>query len=350
MAQTKIVLAECAPEYLATLERIFVREYKFTAEIVLLSNQQALESFFAQPKTIDILLINEALYDQSFVKHNVGHLFILAEEEPTPEAVGELFNNTIYKYVPAKTIIDSVISRTGISHSTNLHAGVAKVLMLFSPVGGAGQTTLAAGICTLIARNFRRALFIGADSLQAFGCIMKNPQYLQPGVEKTLQQKSKYAYKVVQPMIASELYDILPPFPAALASLGVTHEHLLFLIEAIKNSGDYDFIVIDASADFTEGTSKMMAFADQVLLLAEQDALAVHKLNCLLHNIDCSDKHRFALVCNKYQPSHNNHLQQNAEQAYPPIEYIEYDPAITPQNGDYIAGLQSVQQLGQFFL
>lgn len=222
--------------------------------------------------------------------------------------------------------------------------------MTFSPAGGVGQTTIAAAICTLIARNFRRVLLVGTDGLQTFGCVLKGAQRLQAGTEKTLQQKSKYTYKVIQPMIASELYDILPPFPAALASLGITQDHLLFLIDAIKSSGDYDFIVIDSGSDFTEATTRMMAAADQVLLLTAQDVHSIHKLHCLLDNIDCSDQNRFALVCNKFQAEAENHLAGEGVRQYPHIDYVEYDTNITPQNGDYAANLQSVQKLGQFFL
>lgn len=350
MAQTKIVIADFQPDYLLTLERIFVREYRFTAEIVLLPNETALKGFFAEAKTIDILLINENLYDQSFARHNVGHLFILTEEKPEKESAQEQFNNMLYKYHDGKTIIDSVINRSGISHATNLHSGVAKVIMLFSPVGGAGQTTIAAGICTLIARNFRRVLYIGADSLQTFAYIMKDKQQLKPGTEKTLQQKSKYAYQVIQPMISQELFDILPPFPSALASLGLTQAHFLFLAEAIKNSGNYDFIVIDSGPGFTQPTSQLMAFADQVLLLTMQDELSVHKLHCLLDNIDCSNQHKFALVCNKYSQDQANCLKNESDRLYPHTEYIEKDCKVNPTDAEYVAGLKSLQKLGQFFL
>lgn len=349
MAQTKIVVADYDESYLVALERLFVREYKFTAEIILISKVEALHAYFAEPKTIEILVINEKLYDQSFARHNCEHLFILTEEIPDSATGGELFNSLIYKYTTGKVLMDNIISRSGISHATNLHAGVAKVVMVFSPVGGAGQTTIAAGLCTHIARNFRRALFVGADSLQSFGNVLKGKQELQSGVEKTLQEKSKYAYDKIKPMIVTELFDIIPPFSAALASLGVTQGHLMFLIDQIKTSGDYDFIIVDSGSDFTEVTSKMMAYADQVLLVTTQEEDAVYKLNCLLSNIDCSDTNRFAMVCNKYRAESPNSLL-DVSAGCPHTDYIEYDPSVSPHNGEYLANLQSMQKLGQLYI
>jgi ATPases involved in chromosome partitioning len=350
MTLTSIVIATYKPEYLATLERVFVREYQFTAEIVLLPDEKSLKQYFAEPKTIDILLISEELYDQSFVRHNVSHLFILTEEEPNAETAGELFNNMLYMYSNGKTIIDNVVSRTGISHATNMHSGVAKVIMVYSPVGGVGKTTLAAGVCTLVARNFRRALFVGTDDLQTFGYIMKGQQRLLAGTEKTLQQKSKYTFDKIKPMLAQELFDIIPPFPAALASLGVTQDHMMFLIDQIKNSGDYDYIIVDGGSDFSDATTRMMSHADQVLLITAQDENSMYKLHCLLDNIDCSDANRFALVCNKYQQNAESFLVADGSRSYPQLDYIEYDPMISPKDGDYLANMQSMQKLGQFFL
>jgi len=348
MAQTKIVLADYDSSYLLILERVFVREYRFTAEIVLLSEKGALEQYFAEPKSIDILVINEKYYDQTFSRHNVTHLFILTEEEPDRES--GLFTNMIYKYTGGKTILDNVISRSGISHSTNLRSGVAKVIMVYSPVGGVGQTTLAAGICALLARNFRRVLFVGIDGLQTFGCIVRDGSRLAAGIENTLRQKSKYAYEKIKPMILSELYDIIPPFSSSLPSLGVTQDHLLFLIDTIKNSGDYDFIVVDGGADFTEDMTRIMAFADQVLLITAQDRNSLYKLHCLLDNIDYSDTSKFILACNKYRSDEKNHLTSAAGRLYPHTELIEYDGQITLSNIDYLAGLRSMQRLGQFFI
>lgn len=346
MVETKIVLVDFDPSYLATLERVFVREYKFTAEIVLLSKKESVTKFFAEPKTIDILLINENQYDQSFVKHNIEHLFILTEDEVP---VGKE-PNLIYKYISSKSIIESVVNRTGISHSTNLHSSVARVLMVYSPTGGAGQTTISIGMCALIARNFRRVLYVNIEGLQGFGYILKSGQLLTDGVEKTLQQQSKYAYEKIKPMLAKELFDILPPFPASLASLGINFEHLLFLIDLIKNSGDYDYIVIDGGSDFTEATTQIMAYADQTVLIAKQDKCSAHQLRCLLNNIDCSDRQRFTLVCNNYREDQKDYLNTENGIEFPVNEYIKSDLQITPKDGDYLANIQGIQNLGQVIL
>ncbi len=349
MAQTTIVLADLDAEYLDKLEKSFLHEFGHAAQLSLITDPAYLAEYFASPRTLDILVISEGLYDQGFAKHNISHLFFLCEEVPAAADSVEHPERYIYKYSSAKEVLDHVISRSGISHSTKLRAGVAKVLAVYSPVGGAGQTTLAAGLCAVFARNFRRALYVNLGGLQDFGFLLRGSQRMQPGVEKTLAAGSQYAYSKAKPLIVPELYDILPPFPAALASLGLAQAHFLPLLEQIKHSGDYDYIVLDTGADFTADTARWLAYADHVVLLTLADALSQYKLKILLQNIDTSDHAKYLLVCNR----HSGETKLNPEafgMALPPTEYLAEDAGLNPCDSEALSANQGLQRLGQLYL
>ncbi len=349
MAQTTIVLADLDAEYLAKLEKSFLDEFGHTAQLSIITDPGYLAEYFTSPRTLDILVINGGLYDQGFAKHNIAHLFLLCEEPPSAEGGAEHPERLIYKYSSAKEVLDHVISRSGISHSTKLRAGVAKVLAVYSPVGGAGQTTLAAGLCAVFSRNFRRALYVNLSGLQDFGFLLRGGQRMQPGVEKTLAAGSQYAYSKVKPLIASEFYDILPPFPASLASLGLAPEHFMHLLEQIKHSGDYDYIVLDTGAGFTADTARWMAYADHVVLVTLVDALSHYKLKVLLQNIDTSDHAKYLLVCNRCTADARL-TAETVGAALPPAEYIAQDPALDPRESEALSASQGLQKLGQLYL
>ena len=350
MAQIKIILADLDEVYLSHLEKKFIDEFGYTAELHVITDFIYLQKFFSDPQSIDILVINQNLYDQGFSRHNISHLFLLAEEAGGPKDE-KIPGDVIYKYESAGEIVNSVVNKSQVSGATKLHSEIAKVVFVYSPIGGIGKTTIAAGICALLAKSFRRALLIGVDGLQTFGYALQENQRLQHGIEKTFQQKSPYIYKKVKPMIVSESFDILPPFTASLASLGVTIEHLTYMVNMVKNSGDYDYIVVDGSSEFIEETTKWMAYADQTVILAGQSQLDVFKLNCLLDSIDCSDKNRFLFVCNRYKPEKENFLtMRTARKEYPAFEYIEEDLALEPYNAGYLAEKKNMQKLGQYFL
>lgn len=343
MAQTTIVLVDLDREYLSALEQRFINEYQHTAELSVITDAAYLKKYFSSPRTLDILLIHESLYDQEFSKHNISHLFVLTEEMPDPRQVGALFSSMIFKYSGAKEILNYVINRSGISGTTNIHAGVAKLISVFSPIGGAGQTTIAAGLCAALSRSFNRVLYVGLDGLQSFGFLLNGNQRLV-GVEKTLASKSQYVYDKIKPLIVSELFDILPPFGSSLASLGLSGEHMRYLIDKIKVSGDYDFILIDCASDFTADTAQMMAESDHTVLVTLQDALSASKLQCLFDNIDASDASRFMLVCNRFSNKQDNALANLTP------EYIDEDSAMDPRQSENLALVQGVQKLGQMFL
>lgn len=345
MAQVKILLVDLDAEYLSALEQCFINEFLHSAELSVITDLMYLKQYFSSPRTFDILLINETLYSKEITKHNIAHTFILTEEMPDPRDTGVEFSKKIYKYSGAKEILHYVMSRSGISGATNLHSGVAKLVSVFSPIGGAGQTTVAAGLCAALSRNFHRVLYVGLDGLQSFGFLINGNQRLA-GVEKTLVSKSQYAYNKVKPLIVSGLFDMLPPFEGSLASLGLSIEHMRYLIDKIKHSGDYDFIVIDCANDFTAETAQTMADSDHVVLITLQDTLSVRKFQCLLDNIDVSDAARFVLVCNKF-----NHKAEHALAGLNlTLETIEETPAMDPRRSEELALVQGVQKLSQTFV
>lgn len=345
MAQTKIVLVDLDEEYLSALEKCFIDEFQHAAELSVITDAAYLKEYFRSPRTLDILVINEALYNQEFSKHNIAHLFMLTEETPDPREAGAAYSRMIYKYSGAREILNNVINRSGISNTTNLRSGVAKLVSVFSPVGGAGQTTVAAGLCAVLSRNFKRVLYVGLDGLQAFRFLLNGNQRLT-GVEKTLASKSQYVYDKIKPLIVSELFDILPPFESSLASLGLSGEHMRYLIDKIKHSGDYDFIVIDCARDFTADSAQVMADSDHTVLVTMQDALSASKFLCLLDNIDVSDTARFMLVCNRFDKKTENAL------TYLSIapEYIDEDPEMDPRQSEKLALVKGIQKLGQMFI
>jgi len=349
MAQTKIVLVDLDEEYLSALEKCFIKEFKHTAELSVITDEAYLKKHFSSPQTIDILLINEALYTQEFAKHNIAHLFILTENRPDPHGADPLLGSMVYKYTSVNELLGYVINRSGISGVTDIHTGVTKLVSVFSPMGGTGQTTVAAGLCAVLSRNFRRVLYVGLDGLQSFGFLLSGNQQLV-GIDKTLVAKSPYAYDKVKPLIVSELFDILPPLVPSLASLGLSNEHMRHLIYKIKESGDYDFIVIDCPKDFTADTVQVMADSDQNVFVTLQDALSIGKLKSLFASIDYSDDSRFVLVCNRFNKKEENALAGlSAELGLMP-EYIDEDPSMDPRQSEKLALVQGLQKLGQAFL
>lgn len=347
-----IVLADADEKYLMPLERKFIDEFEYKAEINVITDVDYLNTFFAAPQRLDILVIDEKLYTKDFDKHDINNIFVLSER---PEDVQSTVNwNVTYinKYTSVKEIFSEVMENI----TTNMMGCLpdkdeSTVIMVYSPIGGIGKTSIAAGLCGALAQKHKKVLFIGTDTLQTFGYLINNESVLKSGMERLLLSCSENIYDEIRPYIFNGLFSVLPPFVRALSSLNITGADYLYLIEKIKNSKDYDYIVVDSSSEFTEHTSKLMGSVNYTLLITGQDRCSVHKLSCLLENIDCSDSNRFLFVCNKYRSDSENTLV-NADylQKFRIKEYITYEEEIDFMDINQISGIKSIQGLAYAFI
>ena len=62
MNKLKIVLADTDENYLAPLERKFIDEFEDNGEIHVITDREYLRKYFSVPQSLDILLIDEAVF------------------------------------------------------------------------------------------------------------------------------------------------------------------------------------------------------------------------------------------------------------------------------------------------
>lgn len=338
--QKRILLADQDEAYISYLEKKFAGEFEDEADIYVITEPAYMQHVFSVQQNFDVAVVSEGMALPELGRHNIGVLFILCEEEETAKTTP----NGLYKYMGVEEIFTPILRVSGLADGAE-QKKETKLILLYAPSGGAGQTTLAAGICAAATRQFQRTLFAGLDSLQTSGYLLPQPSVIPPAAEQSVQSKSAYAFQAVKPFIVTGFYDMLPPFQHPLEPAGILVENIVHLIQAIKESEEYDLVVLDVSRDFSTALTKLMAEADKIILVAEQDEYSVHKLKCLLGSIDCSDNRRFALVCNRYDASEENALV--GLEGVSVCEYIAKDEKLHPRNISYLAENKDISSLVQ---
>ena len=324
MHRAQIYLIDSDERYLMPLEHKLAQAVQDKADINVITDREYLTRYFSVPRNIDMLIISEKLFDNTFERHEISYVFVLTEQEETQvEMTNSPVINHIYKYTSMKEIflkISSAIS--GLIFAGDEQKQRTKVITVYSPIGGIGKTTISFALCNELSKLNQSALYIGTDATQSFGYFYDNDTYL--AIEKQMINKNEYIPEAVKPFIIHENFDIVPPFFRALSSNGICEEHYMFLIRSMKQSGSYDFIVVDTDCAFSKEKSSMLASSDYVLLVYGQDLLSIHKFECLLSSIDCSDPGKFIFVCNKYKPGDiNTNLRSNRYKASEFILYSE---------------------------
>jgi cellulose biosynthesis protein BcsQ len=228
------------------------------------------------------------------------------EEEET----GDLGVVRLFKYTSIKEIFNEIVGKSFNSlHVDQNDKKETQVVMVTSAAGGVGKTTIAMGIAANLAMNYKRVLYIYAGRLQCFQCFLKNTVPItEQNVYRILLNSGDDIYGEIKHTFRNEIFDYLPPFKAALISLGLSFDIYHDIILSAKKRNDYDFIVIDTETTFDEGKLKLLDISDKVLVITEQTNSSVVATNEFVSNINFANSEKYFFVCNKFSKNKENKL------------------------------------------
>lgn len=352
MSTLSIVIVDTEDDYVAPLEMKFSEELGENADISVITDREYLAKYFSTLRKIDILIINEELYSPQFDNHYISNTFILMENKRvgTTEDLGIY---KIYKYTSVKEIYSEVMNSVKNQAVHVISNDIkTKVLMLYSPSGGTGKSTVAFGIAAALAKFRKKVLYISTESIQSFHGFFDNCEYLSSGIEKHILARNENILNFLPNSLGKGLFEYLLPLKQTPSSFNITLEDYLFFINCIKESKKYDFILVDSSCELNTEKAKMMRASDKVLVITGQDKVSITKLECLLNNIDCSDNEKFVFICNKYASDKPNHLIGDRLINKCTIsEYID-DLKLNPNEFDMeiLADNKGIQKLAYMFI
>lgn len=345
MAKLQVVFVDFNEQYLLTLEKRILEELGDIADIELISEKEYFDQYFSTPRKLDLLIINQDLYTQELDRHNVGHVFLMTEEETEQANLPGKFT-AIYKYTSIKEIFSKITGRAGNIIPMSEEEKRSKLILFYSPAGGCGQTSVALGFCSALANNYKRVLYISMDSLQAEVNGLEGGEKVKAGAERPIASESEYAYEATKPFIKMDYFSWLPPFSGALSSLGISTKSMIPFITQAVESKDFDYVVVDAPAEFTESTTSLMANSVQTVMVVQQNKSVALKLKALMENIDCSDNRKFFFVCNQYLAAEKNYLLDNEFPSQSLLfQYVDKLPAEITNDLEALGKNENLQKL-----
>ena len=307
MSNYKIVLVDNDENYLDPLVLKFVQEYEDKVELEVITESQYMKDYFSTPKQIDILVINESLFNNDVKKHNIKNVFLLTEYN-TEERY------KIYKYSSVNFVFNKITAVSNINQLL-IKENNTSVIMFYSPIGGIGNTTIALGVCKSLYQNYKKVLYINTETVQSFTCLLDKPNnfFISQELENLIREKSPEIINKIEFAIGNNGFDYLLPFKQSISSLGIGENSLNYLIQVIKNSKKYDYIVVDSSSEFTLDKCRLMNSSVKTIITIGQDLISVNKFKSLTNNMDCSDKSKFIFVLNKFNKNKKNELTSHNE-------------------------------------
>lgn len=326
MAKPRIIIADTDFNYIIPLQLKFVEDYFEEVELEIVTDEDYYEILFSSPQRADILIISEELYSLSIRKHNISHVFLMTEQYEADQTA-DLNINRIYKYTSIKEIFNEITGKSAdVFKNKKGTTQETQIVLVYSASGGTGKTTLAMGISASLTKNYKRVLYLNASRLQSFQYLLDNPSGITAAeVYNRLANPTDAIYSDIKHVIRKEIFSYLPPFKAALMSLGVQYSVFLEIIKAAKKSGDYDFIVVDADITFDEDKAELINIADKVLVVTNQSFAAVTATNVLVSNVNGMDSDKYIFICNDFVKENNNALiSPNITLKFTVSDYVDH--------------------------
>lgn len=328
MAKPRIIIADKDINYIIPLQQKFVEEYFEQIDLEIICEKNYFNQLFSTPQKADILIVSEEFYSPLLLKHNFGSIFLMTEQQYT-EQVNEPNISLIYKYTSIRGIFNEIIGKSFSSlRQTSTDAKGTKIVLVYSACGGVGKTTLSMGISSCLNKNYKKVLYINAARLQFFQSLISNPSPISmTDIYSKLAVDNINVYSEIKHVIRNEGFSYIPPFKTTLMALGINYSIFEKMAVSAKESGDFDYIIIDADTCLDEDKTRLIDIADKVLIVTNQNRSSVFATNALISNINITNTDRFIFVCNNFCKENSNALiESNTVNKFIINDYVKHLP------------------------
>lgn len=346
MAKPRIIIADTDVNYIIPLQLKFSEDFFEKVELEIVTDNEYFETLFSTPQRADILIVSEELYSQSMQRHNISHIFVM-NEQYEDEQTADLNVNHIFKYTSIKEIFNEITGKSAdVLKLDKASKQETQVVLFYSASGGAGKTTVAMGVSASLTKNYKRVLYINAARLQVFQHMLENHSAITAAeVYAKLATATENIYSDIKHVIRKELFSYLPPFKAALMSLGINYSVYEKIIVSAKKSGDYDFIIVDADVSFDEDKADLFNIADKVMVITNQSLASVLATNILVANINGASAEKYIFICNDFDKEEDNALiSPNVALKFSVSDYIDHFNHYANMKPDDLSKESSIQK------
>lgn len=347
MAKPRMIIADTDESYIVPLQLKFAKDYSDVIDIEIITDKEYYEELFEKPQKADILIVSDELYDVSIQRHNIINIFVMMEQYEEEET-GDLNVIKLFKYTSIKEIFNEVIGRSvNILNIENKQKQETKIVVVTSAAGGVGKTTVAMGISACLTKNYKKVLYINASRLQAFQYMLDNQAGItSPDIYTNLNNVSDNIYERIKYIIRKEIFSYVPAFKASLISIGLDFSVYEKIAVSAKNSGDFDFIIVDLENSFDSNMTGMLDIADKVIVVVDQTLKVVYCTNQWVSNISGINSDKYTFVCNDFDREMQNALiRPDIVLNFNVEDYIEHIKDYeTKKINDYISesGIQKI--------
>ena len=339
MSKPLIIIADTDELYLTNLERKFLEEFDDQIDLEIISDADYFEKRFETPLSVEILVVSEKLYSSSLQKHNISNVCVLVEEHDNG-STEDLSVNKVYKYLGIRELFNELTyqSREALTDSQTTE-NITRIISFYSAIGGTGKTALSIGLARCLAEKHKRILYINTESVQDFSYYLENKTAMPNEGYRALKNDTGHMYEDIRFTLHKEGFSYLPPFSTTLDARNLDFTIYRKIIQNAKESGEYDFIIIDVEAGYSRWRIQLL-----------QDDVSTNKMRYITQCLDFGDNEKYMVICNKYnEKNENQYFQSELQTRFSIKEYIDEisTPLVTTRQ---LAQLNGIEKMSYMFI
>lgn len=359
------MLADNDMEYLEDFEKYLIVRYPQRFELISFSSYDMLSDFLCQKDQIDILIINSRMFKKELQTKKAAILLILAGDGSgsIPEGVG-----TVKKYQHMDSLIEEILSLYAARNLQERNiAGKSntRIASVFSPSGGSGKSSVAAGCSILCSRRGLQSFYLNLEDIPSTdlffhggtGQSFSNVIYHLKGGSNNLHLKLEGA-KCVDTKTGVHFFK--PPENIQEIS-ELTDRDIVRLINEFKKSAFYSTVFVDMSSGFDNCNTAIMRYSDVILTVLSPDPCSALKLKEFKTGLDLLERKwgielagRIVYILNRADGKHADIYNTICDGCEPVVEIgdcFARNPDKSPSGVvDNAAFLSSLNEIQKYFL
>lgn len=318
-----MVIVCCDEEYLKSIEYHLAKALCDKVDLCFITNKECLCEFNKSPKDIDILFIENELYQEVAVIQNCKQIFLLVEQENLVNANKIQENITpVYKYSSVRSMIDVLAQSLVLDRQQNVNEST-RIISIYSPNGGCGKTTVALGLASVIGKRGYKTLYISTDMEQDYQFLLEDAVYMPDQIGYQCKMQLEQAAELMLQNAKNREFVYFPAWKRILPAYGIEGKHMLSLATLLQKKNIYDYIVVELTCEMQEDKMKFLNQSDSVVMVTKQDKQSVSRLQKFLDNI-VEWQGQAVIVNNFYQNTKPNYLEMfQGNHKYTVCENIE---------------------------
>ncbi len=291
MGKINLIIADNDLDYLEGITKFLLNNFSQKFRLSSFSNLEELLSFInGNKEKTDVLLISQNLYSDKIMRE-MSEVFIIftAGKSANKENGLEYINKYQKADDIANRIIEIFLEHSHDNSFLNVTSTDTKVVSVFSVAGGAGKSLISAASSIWLAEKGLKVLYLNLEYFQSTQCFFPNNQksglseifyYVKERKNKLLQKIEEI--KSVDPKTNVHFFGP-PESPIEIEDLG--QEDIKYLINQVRETGKYDVVFIDMSANFDNRNIALLDESDDIYLIFTAGDISIMKLKIFIENL-----------------------------------------------------------------